>query len=147
MRKHGLFDGINNHIYKEKYVLGICLGMQLMHERSNEFGEIYKGFNHFSGSVNKMTSEILPRIGWGKITSIKKQQQHSVFSSILENDRYYFSHSMHCNSEERYTTSYSEYFNTRIVATIVNKNLFGTQFHPELSGKKGLEILKNFIDL
>ena len=54
---------------------------------------------------------------------------------------------MQCNSEERYATSYSEYFNTRIIATIVNKNLFGAQFHPELSGKKGLEILKNFIDI
>ncbi len=147
MRENGLFDGISNHIEKEKYVFGICLGMQLLHEKSNEFGEEYMGLGYFSGSVEKINTEVLPRIGWGRISVISNSLENTIFGSVEKNNQYYFSHSMHCYSNNIKSISYSEYFNIKIVATVEKNNLFGAQFHPELSGRKGLRVIKDFIEI
>jgi len=148
LRKTGLFDGILEYYVEGKYILGICLGMQLLFSKSTEFGTC-AGLNILSGNVNslKINQQPLPHIGWANISDVKNNKDQRIFSFIKKGDAFYFAHSMHCEIENDYIVNYIKYDKNKIVATIVKNNVFGTQFHPELSDKNGLKIFKNFIKI
>ena len=132
---------------KKKLFLGVCLGMQLLADASEEAPNI-KGLGFIPGVVKKFNEKCkskikLPHIGWNEI-KIKKSTD--LTKDILSNSDFYFVHSYHFECDEKYVlakTPYGINFNS-----IINKdNFFGCQFHPEKSLKSGLKLIKNFVDL
>ena len=127
-----------------KKILGICLGMQMLFEKSFEYGE-HEGLGLLSGSVVAMEGKIpsdlkIPHIGWNAL-NIKKE--HPIFKYIKENDYVYFVHSFYAEDCEESLLATSEY-GRDITAAVALGNVTGTQFHPEKSGETGLRILKAF---
>jgi len=125
-------------------VLGICVGMQVLFERSEENPEA-RGFSWVPGSVVKLTEGVMiPQMGWNDIKIIKGLD---ILDGIKEGDMFYFVHSYHCVPEERDIIAATTHHGTEVAAVIAKENLYATQFHPEKSGQKGLRILENFVRL
>ena len=143
LKKFGFIEKIINYAGENKYILGICLGMQLLFEKSIEFGET-KGLGLIPGSIEKInTTMALPHMGWNDLT-IKKEIP--ILKEVSNGADVYFVHSFMAKTSDKYiaaTTDYDEI----IPAVVCNKNIFGTQFHPEKSKKWGELILKNFINI
>ena len=147
--EYGWKSEIQNHIAKKNYLLGICLGMQLMFEWGEEDGGS-QGLGIFKGEVKKIEInkfEKLPHVGWN---NIKLEKKNELFNGINYDVDYYFIHSFEClpknKSEIIATTEFGN--KKKIIASVSNhKNIYGTQFHPEKSPPNGLKILKNFNNL
>lgn len=126
-------------------MLGVCLGMQLLFEKSYEYGE-FNGLGLIPGTVRAM-KEILPdnlkipHMGWNPL--ILKTKEHPLFREIKEGDAVYFVHSYSARNCEENTLATAEY-GTEIVAAVGRRNIVGCQFHPEKSGDVGLRILRGF---
>jgi len=143
-----LIEILNKKIIVDKIpVLGICLGMQLMAESSEEgtltgLGWIKGKFVRFNNNLNNTLK--VPHMGWNFV-SIKKQSR--IFFNLPENPRFYFVHSYYAllenNEDILTTTNYGHEF----VSSFERENIIGVQFHPEKSHKYGMTILKNFIEL
>jgi glutamine amidotransferase len=139
----GLMESLEEEVLKkEKPFLGICLGMQLLAEAGEEFGE-HKGLGWIPGRVRQLDSKglPLPHIGWQDIEIVKESY---IFSGGSASKDYYFVHSFAFECPEEYVTAYCTY-GQRFAAAIQMKNITATQFHPEKSRKAGLEILRNFV--
>ena len=145
--KAGGFDQIlREQAQKNKPIMGICLGMQLLFEKGKEYGD-FEGLGLIKGSVVPMHDYVqglkIPQIGWNKL-NIKKQSP--IFKYIKDGDYVYFVHSYHavgCDSSLIATTEYG----AEITAVVQSGNVFGCQFHPEKSGEVGLNILKAFTEI
>lgn len=129
-----------------KKILGICLGMQMLFERSFEYGE-HEGLGLLRGSVVAMESAIpenlkIPHIGWNAL-HIKKE--HPIFKYVKENDYVYFVHSYYATGCDDSLLASCEY-GSELTAAVAKDNVTGTQFHPEKSGEVGLSILKAFAE-
>ena len=122
--------------------------MQLLLSKSTEFGSC-EGLSILTGNVKELIvkQQPLPHIGWAKIIKVKNKEEQRIFSLIRKGHYFYFAHSMYCEINNYQTVTYIKYDNEKIAATIVNHNVFGTQFHPELSDKYGLKIIENFIKI
>lgn len=130
-----------------KPLLGICLGMQLLFEKSYEYGE-HKGLGLIKGSVKPIKEVIsadlkIPHIGWNPLIFKKNSV---LFSKINNGDCVYFVHSYYATDCEDAVIANAEY-GALLTAAVQNKNVFGCQFHPEKSGNVGLNILKSFVNL
>ncbi len=120
-------------------LLGICLGMQMLFEESDE-GGMHKGLGLVKGSVSRFTGvSKVPHMGWNSLSITK---QHPLLYEIPENSFVYFVHSYRANVCE-HTIASTEY-GGEFTAVVANDNVVGTQFHPEKSGDIGLRMLKNF---
>jgi imidazole glycerol-phosphate synthase subunit HisH len=130
-----------------KYVIGICLGMQLFLDESEEFG-IHKGLGLIKGKCKKIPSIYnerklnVPHISWNNINILNHSKP--LFANISHNPFMYFIHSYHCDIHDKdlslSTTNYSGF---QFCSSYQKNNLIGMQFHPEKSSKNGLTILKN----
>ncbi len=126
-------------------LLGICLGLQLMFEKSEEAPDV-KGLGLFKGTIVKIPDRGLkiPHMGWNDIEVIKDSR---ILHNIGENPFVYFVHSYYLNaSDESVVSAYTNY-GERLGIAVEKDNVFATQFHPEKSGETGMKILKNFINL
>ncbi|MFO7446592.1 MAG: imidazole glycerol phosphate synthase subunit HisH [Ignavibacteriaceae bacterium] len=126
----------------KKPFLGICLGMQLMAEGSDE-GDV-KGLGIFPGTSLKFDSAKtkVPHMGWN---GIRYTKESSLFKDIKEGERFYFANSYYL-PENTYTVTVTE--NNQVFSSSMEKgNFYGVQFHPEKSGDAGLQLLKNFIEI
>jgi len=122
-------------------LLGICVGMQLLFQKSEESPD--EGLGWIEGEVVRLPKNVLvPQMGWNSI-SLKKDL--SIFDDISEGDRFYFVHSYHCVPKDPSVTAATTDYGLELSACISRGNLFAVQFHPEKSGPKGLTILKNFV--
>lgn len=147
LRDTGLDTVIQEEAAAGKPILGICLGMQLLFDRSFEFGE-HPGLGLIPGSVVPMAGVIpqelkIPHIGWN---SLRFRKASPLFRFIQEGDFVYFVHSYfaaQCDSSVIADTEYGAY----LTAAVQNGNVYGCQFHPEKSGAVGLNILKAFAQL
>jgi glutamine amidotransferase len=142
-------DIIKRHVESNKPLLGICLGLQLLFESSEESKDV-KGLELLEGTVKRFNLESqykIPHMGWNQI-KINNTPKNNV--SILEgvdNEYMYFVHSYYINpSDEDVVTAYTNY-SMDVPVAIGKNNLFALQFHPEKSGKAGLRILNNFVNL
>jgi glutamine amidotransferase len=146
LNEKNLFDIIKNKIFdNDTFVLGICLGMQLMCKGSEEGKE--SGFGYFKKTCKKFDHNNFDTkntfMGWSNIIQKKK---HSILNGISNENKYYFLHSFYYPICEYDTYSVSE--NGGKFSSIIIKNkTIGTQFHPERSHKFGMKILKNFSEL
>ncbi len=139
----GLWDILHKKACIDKIpFLGICLGMQLLGEKSEEGTK--KGFGWISATFKKIQSESkdlkTPHMGWNTI----KYNPHPIFENLGDNSRFYFVHSYagECNSENVLCSST---YGTGFVSGIQKENILGLQFHPEKSHKFGMQIFKNFL--
>ena len=152
----GISDTILDIAAKGIPLLGICLGMQMLLDESEEFG-FSKGLGLISGKVIPVPSltveneqQKIPHIGWGalKIPDNRKTWKGSLFSNINEDESVYFVHSfMASPNKSTYRLANCLYGGHPIAAAIEKDNIFGCQFHPEKSGEVGLNILKNFLNI
>lgn len=143
----GLTPVIYNHIKKNKAFMGVCLGMQLLFEKSLEFGE-HKGLGVFKGSVERFDNKSdhknlrVPHIGWDKI-DIKKETP--LFKGFKNGDFMYFVHSYFCIPDDRdIIATTTDYDGFEFVSAVSKNNVFAVQFHPEKSGKDGPMLYSNF---
>lgn len=138
-----LKDYILEHIDKSKPFLGICLGMQLLFESSEE--DEGKGLSYLPGKVVKFKSMKVPHIGWN---SVEFTKDSLIFRGIENGSFFYFVHSYYVTTEEKYIISCTKYESRekicRFASSIQKENVFGVQFHPEKSGEKGIKLLENF---
>ena len=147
LRATGLDKVLCEETAAGKPLLGVCLGMQMLLERSYEFGE-YEGLGLIPGCVRYMDNAVeqglkLPQIGWNTLKF--ENGRHPLFRQVEEGEYVYFVHSYHavdCGSALIATTDYGG----PRTAAVASGNVMGTQFHPEKSGEVGLRILKAFCD-
>ncbi len=142
----GLGKIIIEEVKKGKKLMGICLGMQLLFEKSYEYGE-HKGLSLLKGSVvpmeNKIPKELkIPHIGWN---ALHFTRSHPLFKYINEEDCVYFVHSYYAEGCDDSLLATAEY-GRELTAAVVKDNVAGMQFHPEKSGDVGLNILKAFCE-
>lgn len=123
-------------------VLGICLGMQVLFEKSCEGGD-FEGLGLIKGEVKRFEALKVPQIGWNTI-EIKKE--NPLLGGIRGGDWFYFVHSYYCSPTEEVTAAETEY-GIKYCSVISKENIYATQFHPEKSSAKGLKIIKNFVTL
>ena len=147
LKANGLDELIISEAKNGKLLMGICLGMQLLFERSYEYG-VTEGLGLISGEVRPIASIIpigykVPHIGWNALRFSDKGKNSEVFKYITEGDYVYFVHSfagMDCDESVIATAEYGD----EITAAVACGNVYGMQFHPEKSGDVGLKILKAF---
>lgn len=143
----GLADIVKQRAASGTPLLGICLGMQMLFEKSYEYGE-HKGLGLIKGSVVSMQGRIpqnlnIPHIGWN---ALKKITDSPILKYVNDGDCVYFVHSYYATDCADSVSSVAEY-GIDITASVENKNVYGCQFHPEKSGNVGLSILRAFCEL
>lgn len=139
LKSMGLDKVIIEEIEKGKPFLGICLGMQLLFEKSEEGNVDCLGI--LQGSVKKFKKERkIPQIGWNEI---EIQQKSNLFQGVSDNSYFYFVNSFYCLPEEKITIGLTNYGET-FASIVEKKNIVGVQFHPEKSGPAGIKLLENF---
>ena len=128
----------------KKPLLGICLGMQILADGSEENG-IHKGLGWISGNVLKLQHRKdcrIPHIGWNNLKIIKKEP---LFIKTDEDHNFYFDHTYHFKCDARYVTAFSSH-GADFVAAVQKDNIFGVQFHPEKSQNNGLKLFRSFFN-
>lgn len=146
LRKTGLDEVIINEVAAGKPIFGICLGMQLLFEKSYEYGE-HTGLGLLRGSVVPMDGSIeaglkIPHIGWN---ALKVERKHPLMKYTAEGYHVYFVHSYFAVDCDDSLVASSEY-GARVTALVASGNVAGAQFHPEKSGEVGLNILRAFCE-
>lgn len=145
LKQLDLFDAIRDYALNDKKPLfGICLGMQLLADSSEERG-FNEGLGLIPGKVKIISTKPnlpLPHVGWNDI-SIKVKEP--LYNGINDGDCFYFVHSYYFDCNEKYISSTVEYGKT-ITAAVQYKNIYGAQFHPEKSQTKGKAMLRNFVN-
>ena len=144
----GMYDLVIEQAKKGKPILGICLGMQLLFEKSYEYGE-HEGLGLIKGEIRPISDVCpkdykIPHIGWNKLDFCG--QSSPIFKHIKNGDFVYFVHSYYGANCEGSVIATSEY-GANLTAAVARDNIFGCQFHPEKSGKTGLSILKAFCEI
>ncbi len=142
LKATGWYEKIIDWYNKGNPIIGICLGMQLLCEKSNEGGTISHGFGFIKGDITKFVRpKKIPHIGWNKVHWVIPP----VYDFDIESCFYYFVHSYRLTSLEN-AIGITEYDGEVFVSAVKKDNLIAFQFHPERSGKSGLLLLKKIIE-
>ena len=146
MIKTGAKDAVLEFIERERPFLGICLGLQLLFPESEESPNA-KGLGLLDGTITKIPADTglkIPHMGWN---SLKILKHDGIFKGIEGEPYVYFVHSYFLTAQDQSIVSAQTEYGVKIDASVRKDNIFATQFHPEKSGKVGLQILQNFIDI
>ncbi len=156
LKNRGLIEPILTFAATKKPLLGICIGMQMLFDRSHEFGDT-KGLGLIPGDVRaipKTTADgaphKIPHIGWNclRVSKGRSDWQNSILHGIDPGTSFYFVHS-YCAwpQSDNHRLADADYNGRLVSAVVQSDNIIGCQFHPEKSGEPGLHILKNFLSL
>lgn len=151
LRATGLIPVLNEEVAAGKPLLGICLGMQMLFEKSHEFGE-HRGLGYIPGSVCPMEPDLaalgeelkIPHMGWNALQV--RQPDCPILRGTPEGTFVYFVHSFYAKDCADAVAADTDY-GVRVPAVVWNENVYGCQFHPEKSGQAGLAILRAFTEL
>ena len=140
-----LVEAIGEVIQAGRPFLGICVGMQVLCEQSEEFGP-HACLGVVGGSVRRLPEgQKIPQIGWNQVSYANHKGQHPLFASIPDGSDFYFVHSFYCDvADERLVAGTTDY-GIAFPSALVRDNLAAVQFHPEKSGRWGLQLLANFV--
>ena len=143
LKSTGLIPIILEQIANKKPLLGICVGLQILFEGSEESPDV-KGLGVFKGMVKRINAPQLkiPHMGWNAVST-----QHKLFKGLKENPYFYFVHSYHAVPEDRSLITATTEYGETLTAAVASGNIYATQFHPEKSGDVGLQVLKNFVNI
>lgn len=133
-----------------KPFLGICIGLQMLFDRSEEGG--VQGLGVFAGAVRRFASEMrdertgerlkVPHMGWNEVAQV---QRHALWQGIAEASRFYFVHSYYADEADPAVRSGRTTYGTAFTCAVARDNIFAVQFHPEKSQAAGLQLLRNFV--
>ena len=139
----GLIPIILEQISNKKPLLGICVGLQILFEGSEESPNS-KGLGVFKGMVRRINAPQLkiPHMGWNAVST-----HSNLFEGLKENPYFYFVHSYHAVPEDRSLITATTEYGETLTAAVARDNIYATQFHPEKSGDVGLQLLKNFVNM
>ena len=146
LKKYGLDEVIHQVVENGTPFLGICLGLQLLFERSDESPEAV-GLGILKGEILRIPDAEglkIPHMGWN---SLHLQNDGRLFKGLGENDYVYFVHSYYLKAEDESIVKATTNYSVDIHASVEKDNVFACQFHPEKSSDVGLQILKNFVEL
>lgn len=151
LNKYKLIDTIKDYVALKKPLLGICLGMQILFSKGYEMGS-HIGLNFIDGKVDKINKEQndkkikIPHINWSNLFFVDEKSKFN-FNQNLSGRSFYFIHSYMAFPKNKIDlVAYCKYYDIHVPAIVKSKNVIGFQFHPEKSGKNGLEILKNIVE-
>lgn len=143
-------DNIIQESVSTKPFLGICLGLQLLMQESDEDGGV-KGLGIIPGKVVRFPDNVkdehgdickIPHMGWNRVN---QQKQHPLWKNIEDGARFYFVHSYYVQAENDEDIAATTNYATKFTSAVARENVFATQFHPEKSQHAGLTLLKNFL--
>lgn len=146
LREYNLVEVIKDVVAEKKPFLGICLGLQLLYESSEETPGV-EGLGILKGKILRIPEQKdlkIPHMGWN---SLHLQNDGRMFRGIEQNSYVYFVHSYYLKAGEEETVKATTEYSVNIHASVEKDNVFACQFHPEKSGDLGLQILKNFAEL
>lgn len=146
MKERGLTDTVKEAAMSGKPFLGICLGLQLLFEDSEESPGI-KGLGLLNGRISSIPRDMglkVPHIGWN---SVSVQKKDGIFKDIPDESYFYFVHSYYLNGANENDVAGTAVYGVNIECAVQRGNLCATQFHPEKSGEIGLKLLKNFLSM
>lgn len=122
-------------------LLGVCVGMQMLFEESEEFGAS-RGLGFLRGRVRRFSADlVVPQVGWNQV---RQQKSNPLFGGIKDSAFFYFVHSYYCEPAETEVIAGETDYGVAYASVVARENLFGVQFHPEKSQKDGLRMLANF---
>ena len=143
-RECGLIDAVLDRVANGIPLLGVCVGMQMLFEESDEFGKS-QGLGLLRGRVCRFSEElVVPQVGWN---SIQQRKEHALFNMIEDESFFYFVHSYYCEPADSEVVVGETEYGVRYAAVVSSDNIFGVQFHPEKSQTVGLQLLSNFARL
>ena len=141
LSERGFDDVVRAHVTSGKPLLGICVGMQMLFEESDEFGAT-PGLALIKGKVRRFSSEqVVPHVGWNQV---EKRSSHPILSSVNDETFFYFVHSYYCDAQDKSVVAGETNYGVTYASVIGRDELCGVQFHPEKSQSAGLRLLKNF---
>lgn len=141
LRAHGLDDAIHEYVDSGRPFLGVCMGMQVMLDRSDEDGG-QECLGLFSGEVRRLPpTQKVPHIGWNTV----KQRPHPLWEGIPDESYFYFVHSYAVQPDDASVAVGETEYGMTFASAVGRDNVFGTQFHPEKSSQLGLQIYRNFV--
>ena len=155
LQSAGFVEALKPYVKSGKKVLGICVGMQILFDKSSEFGE-HAGFGVFSGNIERISSTrkdgrsvIVPHVGWKKLLLNQfanfSAGTSQIFDEIDSDQEYYFVHSYSAKPlDQNELVAVACYEDQKISAAVGRGNILGLQFHPEKSGEAGLTLLKKW---
>jgi len=149
LKKRKLFDLLKKRIAEGVPFLGICLGMQLLLEKSQEAPNV-KGLGIIKGEVKKFTGKklIVPHMGWNQIRikgEGKRKKENVLFRGIKDGSYFYFAHSYYCELENSKVVLAATSYGSKFASSLHKDNVWAVQFHPEKSQKLGLKVFNNFL--
>jgi len=139
-RLNPLLPSLRSRIMSGMPTLGVCLGMQIMFERSEESSG--EGIGVFKGEVKKLKAPRVPQMGWNEV----QWNDDPMFDGVPEGSQFYFANSFICRPRDKVSVAEAEY-GERFPAAVRSGGLCGVQFHPEKSGPPGLRLLSNFVKM
>ncbi len=144
LEEQDLIYVIKEEVAKGKPLLGICLGLQLLFEESEE-GGLYKGLSLLKGRVVRFEGDIkVPHMGWNSVSLAGKSY---LLEGIPDNTYFYFANSYYADAEDKVVVKGITRYGVEFPSVVERGNIFGTQFHPEKSGNIGLKVLENFANI
>lgn len=141
LRDRGFDSLVHERAASGTPLLGICVGMQMLFERSDEFGTT-DGLGLLRGRVRRFESDlVVPQVGWNRI---QQRQHHPLFADVADGSFCYFVHSFYCEpANDEVLVGETEY-GVKYASVVAHENICGVQFHPEKSQDVGLRMLRNF---
>ncbi len=148
LRDHGFEEPVRDWIAEDRPFMGVCLGMQVLLESSEESPE-FSGLGVVPGTVRRFRSGAaclkVPQIGWNRV--FQRQSGHPCFSGVPDGGHFYFVHSFFVDTPDTSFIAAETVYGDKYTSCIARGNLFATQFHPEKSQQYGLRILRNFKEM
>ena len=148
LRSSGLYSSLNESVLEKKIpIMGICVGMQIMAESSEE--GTMPGLGWVPGQVKRFDPNLinavpkLPHMGWNEIETIP----HQIFDKIDYKFGFYFLHSYYFEATSRESVIAQAYYGTKFDCAVMSNNIYGFQFHPEKSHHNGIQLFKNFAEI